>query len=82
MDSQSIMGKAPIGVATIAKKYGKRVSAFAGCVTEDAEVCNKHGIDAFFPILRVITTLKDALDKENAYKNLEATAYQVFGLIK
>ena len=82
LDSQSIMGKAPIGVATIAKKYGKRVIAFAGCVTEDAEVCNKHGIDAFFPILRVITTLKDALDKENAYKNLEATAYQVFGLIK
>lgn len=82
LDSQSIMGKAPIGVATIAKKYGKRVIAFAGCVTEDAEVCNKHGIDAFFPILRGITTLENALVKENAYKNLEATTYQVFGLIK
>ena len=81
LDSQSVMGKAPIGVANLAKKHGKKVIAFAGCVTEDAEVCNKHGIDAFFPIVRGITTLEDALDSDNAYKNLMATAYQVFGLI-
>ncbi len=81
LDSQTVMGKAPIGVAKLAKKYGKRVIAFAGCVTEDAEVCNEHGIDAFFPIVRGITTKSEALDRNNAYKNLAATAYQVFGLI-
>lgn len=81
LDSQTVMGKAPIGVAKLAKKHGKRVIAFSGCVTEDAEVINDHGIDAFFPILRTVATLDEALDTDNAYKNLSATAYQVFRLI-
>ncbi len=81
LDSQTVMGKAPIGVAKLAKKYGKKVIAFSGCVTDDAEVCNQHGIDAFFPVLRTVTTLEEALDPKNAYKNLTATAYQVFRLL-
>ena len=81
LDSQTVMGKAPIGVAGLAKKYGKKVIAFSGCVTNDAEVCNDHGIDAFFPILRGVTTLEDALNPQNAYKNLPATAYQVLRLL-
>jgi glycerate kinase len=82
IDFQTAMGKAPIGVAKLAKKHGKRVLAFAGCVTEDAEECNNHGIDAFFPIIRGITTLDEALDRDNAYNNLRAAAYQVFNLLK
>jgi len=82
IDFQTAMGKAPIGVAKLAKKHGKRVVAFAGCVTDDAEECNLHGIDAFFPIIRGVTTLDEALDRENAYKNLTATAYQVFRILK
>ncbi|MBQ2241365.1 MAG: glycerate kinase [Clostridia bacterium] len=82
IDFQTAMGKAPIGVAKLAKKHGKRVVAFAGCVTADAEECNKHGIDAFFPIIRGITTLDEALDRDNAYSNLRAAAYQVFNLLK
>ncbi|MBO5040450.1 MAG: glycerate kinase [Clostridia bacterium] len=81
LDSQTVMGKAPIGVAKLGKKYGKKVIAFSGCVTDDAEICNEHGIDAFFPILRGISTLDEALATERAYKNLSATAYQVFRLI-
>lgn len=81
LDSQSVMGKAPIGVARLAKKYGKRVIAFSGCVTDDAEICNDHGIDAYFPILRSVTTLEAALDPTNAWQNLSATAYQVFRLL-
>lgn len=81
LDSQTVMGKAPSGVANLGKKYGKLVIAFSGCVTEDATECNKHGIDAFFPILRTIVTLDEALDKENAYKNLVATSEQAFRLI-
>lgn len=81
LDSQTVMGKAPSGVAKLAKKYGKKVIAFSGCVTDDAEICNEHGIDAFFPILRSITTLEEALKTDNAYKNLNATAYQVFRLL-
>ena len=81
LDAQTVMGKAPIGVAKLAKKYGKKVIAFSGCVTEEAEVCNDHGIDAFFPILRKVTTLDEALDTQNAYENLKKTATQVFRLL-
>ena len=65
----------------LAKKYGKKVIAFSGCVTNDAEICNEHGIDAFFPILRSVSSLEQALNTNNAYNNLSATAYQVFRLL-
>ncbi len=38
--------------------------------------------DAFFPILRSVGTLEDAMDTENAAKNLSDTAEQVFRLIR
>ena len=82
LDGQSVMGKAPVGVAKTAKKYGKPVIAFAGAVTPDAGECNRHGIDAFFPILRRPCTLAEAMDIDNAYKNLRDTAEQVFRMIK
>ncbi len=82
LDGQSYMGKAPIGVAKLAKKYNKPVIAFSGCVTDDAIVCNEHGIDAFFPIVRKPCTLEEAMNIDNAYKNLKDTACQVFRLIR
>ena len=66
----------------IAKKYDKKVIAFSGVIGKDAEILNKHGIDAYFPILRKITTENEALNPENAYKNLYSTALQVFRLLK
>ena len=81
LDGQTAFGKAPIGVAEIAKKYGKKVIAFSGSVTEDAVVCNEHGIDAFFPILRGVVTLEEAMNAENARENMIATVEQVFRLI-
>lgn len=82
LDGQSYMGKAPIGVARLAKQYQKPVIAFSGCVTDEAVVCNEHGIDAFFPILRAPCTLREAMDCDHAYKNLKDTAEQVFRLIQ
>lgn len=82
LDSQTVMGKAPIGVAKLAKKYDKPVLAFSGMVTEDAGVCNEHGIDAFFPILRRVVSLKEAMKQENSRKNLTDTVEQVFRLVK
>ncbi len=81
LDGQSVMGKAPVGVAALAKKYGKPVIAFAGSVTEDAALCNQFGIDAFFPILRSICTLEEAMEQEQAKNNLRESAGQVFRLI-
>ena len=81
LDGQTVFGKAPIGVAKIAKKYDKKVIAFAGAVTKDAIACNEHGIDAFFPILRRIQTLQEAMDAEIARDNMSSTVEQVFRLI-
>ena len=82
LDGQTVFGKAPIGVAKMAKKYDKMVLAFAGSVTEDAIVCNEHGIDAYFPILREIQTLEEAMAPDNARKNMIDSVEQVFRLIK
>ncbi|MBD5500221.1 MAG: glycerate kinase [Lachnospiraceae bacterium] len=81
LDGQTAMGKAPVGVARLAKKYNIPVIAFAGSVTKEAVACNQNGIDAFFPILRSIVTLEDAMKPENAKANLADTAEQVFRLI-
>ena len=81
LDGQTVMGKAPIGVAKLAKKYGKPVLAFAGSVTEEADACNAAGIDAFFPILRQVATLVEAMDPETARRNMKKTVEQVFRVI-
>ncbi len=81
LDFQTAMGKVPVGVAALAKKYGCKVIAFAGSVTEDAAECNARGIDAFFPIVRGVTTLEEAMDSERARRNMELAAEQVFRLI-
>lgn len=81
LDGQTANGKAPVGVAKLAKKHGKKVIAFAGCLTKEAVECNKEGIDAFFPILRRATTLEEAMNPKNARENMMDTVEQVFRLI-
>ena len=81
LDFQTAMGKAPVGVARLAKKYHAKVIAFAGSVTKEAGACNKEGIDAFFPILRNVCTLAEAMDPVNAKANITATTEQVFRLL-
>ena len=76
------MGKAPIGVAKLAKKYGAKVIAIAGCTTEDAVKCNEEGIDAYFSIVNSSMTIEEAMDKENATNNMISTTTQIFNLIK
>lgn len=82
LDGQTVFGKAPVGVAKIAKSYGKPVIAFAGAVAKEAGLCNDYGIDAFFPILRNVQTLQEAMEPGVARENMEAAAEQVFRLVK
>ncbi|MBP5579088.1 MAG: glycerate kinase, partial [Ruminococcus sp.] len=79
---QTAMGKAPIGIARIAKKYGKPVITFSGAVRKGAELCNASGIDAYFPVIRSVCTSGEAMDSTNAANNLSDTAEQVFRTIK
>ena len=80
LDGQTAMGKAPIGVAKLAKRHGVKVVAFAGCLGDGVEAVNDAGIDAYFPILRKIVTLDEALDRSIAAANLTATVEQAFRL--
>ncbi len=82
IDSQTVMGKAPAGVAHLAKKYNKTVIAFCGSAAPDAHLCNKSGIDGVFPVVRAPISLDEAMEKTVAYNNLKQTAIQVFNLIK
>ena len=82
LDEQSAMGKAPIGVAKLAKAQEIPVLAFAGAVTVGAKACNQAGIDAYFPILRGISTLEEAMEKETAQKNLADTVEQAIRLYR
>ena len=82
LDGQTVMGKAPIGVARLAKKHGKRVLAFSGIVGDGVEQVNAAGIDAYFPILRRLVSLEEALDVKTAADNLTSTVEQVFRIMK
>lgn len=81
LDSQTAMGKAPVGVAKLAKKYGAKVIAFAGCILPGAEACNEAGIDGYFSILNEVVTLEEAMDVTTASQNLRSTVEQVFRIL-
>ncbi len=82
LDNQTAMGKAPIGVAKLAKKHGVKVIALAGATTEDAVKCNEEGIDAYFSIVNGAMSIEQAMNRETAMKNMTATTTQIFNLIK
>jgi len=78
IDSQTIHGKVPIGVAKVAKRYNKPVIGIAGSLTKDVGIVHQHGLDAVFSVIYSICTLEDALSgaAENvrmAARNIAAT---------
>ncbi|RLM12163.1 glycerate kinase [Gibbsiella quercinecans] len=75
LDSQSIHGKTPIGVARVAKRYGLPVIGIAGSLAQDHQVVHQHGIDAAFSVIDRIVTLEQAL--ADAAHNLQVTARNV-----
>lgn len=82
LDHQTAMGKAPVGIAKMAKKHGAKVIALAGAVTDEARECNTQGIDAYFPILRQVMTLDEAMDPATARINMVETTEQIMRLVK
>lgn len=82
LDGQTAMGKAPLGVAKLAKKHGAKVIALAGCTTDDAVKCNTEGIDAYFAVVNAAMSLQEAMREDVAYNNVVQTSRQVFNLIK
>lgn len=78
MDEQSAAGKAPVGVARRAKRYGKPVVAVVGGRADNLDAVYERGIDLVLPVCRKPMGLELALDPQEAITNLicagEATA--------
>ena len=78
MDSQTIHGKTPFGVAQIAKRYNKPVIGIAGGLAADVAVVHEYGVDAVFSVLCRVESIEDALSHaaenlRNASRNIAAT---------
>ena len=61
IDSQTIYGKAPIGVAKIAKKYNIPVIAVAAIVGDDADIVHKYGINTLISVTEKPMRLDESL---------------------
>ena len=79
IDSQTIHGKVPVGVARVAKRFNVPVIGIAGSLTADVGVVHQHGLDAVFSVLYTICTLDEAL--ANAAANLRMTARNVAAVL-
>ncbi|OMH29445.1 glycerate kinase [Motiliproteus sp. MSK22-1] len=63
IDSQSIRGKTPVGVAKRAKLYKCPVIALAGSVEGNSGSIYEQGIDAVFSVVPGVMAIDDALQK-------------------
>lgn len=70
MDEQSAAGKAPVGVARRAKRYGKPVVAVVGGRADNLDAVYERGIDLVLPVCRKPMGLELALDPQEATTNL------------
>ncbi|NWQ39545.1 glycerate kinase [Bacillus sp. EB106-08-02-XG196] len=79
IDSQTIYGKTPIGVAAAAQKHNVHVIALAGTLGEGYEAVYQHGINTVFSIVPGISTLEEAL--KNAQQNIVSTSRNIASLL-
>lgn len=70
MDEQSAAGKAPVGVARRAKRYGKPVVAVVGGRADSLDAVYGQGVDLVLPVCRRPMGLEEALDPQEATANL------------
>lgn len=80
IDSQTLFGKTPFGVASVAKKYNVPVIVLAGRIGNGYEKLYDYGITAIFNILSKVTTLEQAL--KDGSQNVETTSQNIGRLIK
>lgn len=80
MDRTSAFGKAPTGVAKVAKAHDVPVFAFCGCFGPGFELLYDYGIDAITPIADGPMTVAESM--ENAGKLLTGAADRVMRVYK
>lgn len=81
LDRQTGMGKAASGVLDAANKRSVPVIAIGGSV-EDIENLNKRGFLSLFSIVPYPIPLEEAMQKDNARRNITQTTEQIMRTIK
>ncbi len=61
LDEQSLEGKAPVGVAGLARKHRKPVLAFAGCVSPGAAPALRHHFDSVSELRAEVATAEESI---------------------
>ncbi len=79
-DSQTLMGKLPLGVARRAKKLDKPVFLVSGCLESGCEPLYDEGISAFFSCS--VFDKEKTWNMDHAAENLGFCARQIFTAIK
>jgi glycerate kinase len=79
IDSQTIHGKTPIGVARVAQRHGKPVIGIAGGLASGAAVVHAHGIDAVFGAVSRPCTVEEAL--ADAARNVRVAARNIAAVL-
>lgn len=85
IDAQTMMGKTPSGVASLAKKHGRYVIAIGGCLGDGAEACIKEGVfNECYAVNNVLgiddsdpEQVRTAMKPENAVANLTTCAAKI-----
>ncbi len=82
LDAQTAMGKAPAGVARLAKTAGKPVIALAGSIGEGASQLYDLGLTAMFAITDTAMPLAQAMQPDVTARLVTKRTKELFRLIK
>lgn len=80
IDGQSVRGKVPVGVASLARKYNLEVIAFAGDIGSETEILYEYGISAIVSTTNSAMPLKTAM--ERSLELTEDAAFRTWHLIE
>lgn len=80
IDSQSVHGKTPVGVARVARRHGRPVIAIAGCLGQGAAAVHEHGIAAVFGAVSRPCTVEQAL--ADAALNVRVSARNIAAVLR
>ncbi|HBC85995.1 MAG TPA: glycerate kinase [Lentisphaeria bacterium] len=78
LDSQTAYGKAPAGVAKLAKKHKVPCIAICGCAGKNLSGLKRIGINSVWPICKEVKNAEDSM--RNAKRYLEITAEKAINI--
>lgn len=84
INSQSLQGKAPLGVASLAKKHAKPCIALAGGLSQKLDFIklSELGLNACFPIHARCMGLDEAMKEDQSLKSFKLAAINIASLLK